>query len=223
MSTRTHVQNLFTTIARFRLALIVTLCLVAAALAVLIAVPHGTAAGNPCSPPGVVVVTDPAGDQTAAVTGATSSHDIISVSIAEQYPTSGGQLVITMKVASLSSNPPPNTNWRTFFNATHADGSTTKYFVTATTTNPPALTFKYGFVDTTATGTTNLTVGDADGGSISPADGTLTIVLSMNKLKKPVAGTPNSTLTGPQVDLSAGKLLTAVNGFCSLLVGTGAV
>ena len=128
-----------------------------------------------------------------------------------------------MKVSSLPSSPPPNTNWRAFFTGHHADGTSTIYFVTATTANPPAITFKYGFVDTTATGTTNLTVGDADGGSISTANGTLSVVLALNKLKKPVAGTPNSTLTGAQVDLSAGKQLTAVNGVCTLLVGTGAV
>ena len=173
--------------------------------------------------PGLTVVSDPAGDQTVNVAGATNAHDIRSVSIAEQYPGGNGQLVVTMKVAGLSSTPPPNTNWRTFFTATHADNSSTIYFVTATTANPPSMTFKYGFVDTTATGTSNLTFGDADSGSFSATDGTLTVYLSLNKLKKPVPGTPNSTLTGPQVDLSAGRQLTNVNGVTTLLVGTGAV
>lgn len=188
------------------------------------ATPTPTPSGTPnpaCNVPGIVVINDPANDQTGAPT-ANKHGDIISVSMAEQYPGGKGQLVFTMKVADLSgATVPPNTNWRTFFNAKHADNTQTTYFVTATTTNPPSVTYKYGFVDTTATGTSNLTFGDADSGSYSQANGTLTVILSMDKLKKPVPGTPNSSLSGPTVDLSAGKTLTAVNGFTSLLVGSG--
>src|SRR5712692_8325667 len=135
------VAHLFSTIARFRLTLILASCLLASVTAAvlvhsspaalsppsllspssLIATAIPAAAENACVAPGLTVVTDPAGDQTAGVTGATASHDIIAISVAEQYPGAVGQLVITMKVASLSSTPPPNTNWRTFFTATHAD------------------------------------------------------------------------------------------------------
>lgn len=168
------------------------------------------------------MVTDPANDQTGGAAADLSDADIRAISLAEDYSSGGAQLVVTMKVESLSATPPPNINWRTFFTGTHADSTTTRYFVTATTANPPAMTFKYGFVDTTPTGTTNLTVGDADGGSFSAADGTLTVRVNLDKIRKPVAGTPNSTLTGPQVDLSAGRQVINVNGVCTLLVGTGA-
>jgi hypothetical protein len=73
-------------------------------------------------------------------------------------------------------------------------------------------------VDTTRNNL-NSTVGTADGGSMSADNDTLTVVLKLNKLKKPVAGTAGQTLTGAQVDLSAGKTLGAVNAATSVLVG----
>jgi hypothetical protein len=173
-----------------------------------------------CIVPGLEVFTDAAGDQTGAP-NANASQDIKSVSIAEQYPASGGQLVFTMKVGDLTSTITPNASWRVAFNATHADNTFTTYFVTVasnSTANPTGVSYNYGFVDTTRNNL-NSTVGTADGGSMSADNDTLTVVLNMNKLRKPVAAATGQTLTGAQVDLSAGKSLGAISGATSVLVG----
>src|SRR6266542_987944 len=130
MFSKAFVINFASTVLRYRRGAIAGFCLLASVAAValvhsspatqwspsLITTAIPAVAENACVPPGLTVVTDSTGDQTAGVTGATSSHDITAVSIAEQYPNGGlGQLVVTMKVASLSSDPPQNTNWRTFF------------------------------------------------------------------------------------------------------------
>ena len=182
-----------------------------------------------CKPAGVEVVSDAAGDQTGAP-NANQQADIKSISISEQYPATGAQLVVKMKLAQL--NPtllPPNTFWQVNFNATHADGSVTTYFVNAATnsnSNPAGIAYRYGFLDNASTPPTQLSDGTADAGSLDAANATITITLKMDKLRKPVppntsAGETRSTLTGAQVDLSAGRKLEAVNGETSLLVGAG--
>jgi Fibronectin type III domain len=180
--------------------------------------PSPTPAGNPaCAVPGVKVVEDPAGDNTGAA--ATSTQDITSVSVAEQYPAAGGQLVFTLNVASLDpANLPPNANWRTYFNAAHADNTVTTYFVNVNTNTPGTVAYDYGFVDTT-TNNLNRSVGSADSGVLDGAKKTLTVTLSLSKLRKPVAATGGATLSGAPVDLSAGKGLGAINARTSLLVG----
>ncbi len=171
--------------------------------------PTPAATPDPRCGPGLEVATDPAADQTGAP-NANQQTDIRAVSVAEQYPATGPQLVITLKLAQL--NPtllPPNTFWQVNFNATHADGSITTYFVNAATNsnaNPAGIAYRYGFLDTAAANPTQLSVGAADAGSLNAADGTIRITLKLDKLKKPVppaTGQTNSTLTGPQVDLSA--------------------
>ncbi|HEX8069574.1 MAG TPA: PKD domain-containing protein [Pyrinomonadaceae bacterium] len=178
---------------------------------------------NPaCHVPGISVVTDPAGDQTGAP-AANQSQDIRDVSIAEQYPGGNAQLVVTMKVAALDpATMTPNASWRTSFNAQHADNSTTTYFVSVannSAANPAGISYNYGFVDTTGASAISRTVGTADGGSLNATNKTLTVTLSLNKLKKPVAATGGATLSGPVVDLSAGRVLGAVNATTTVLVG----
>jgi hypothetical protein len=189
--------------------------------------PTPTPGNDPrCNPPGVKLFDDPADDQFGGP-NANQQADIRAVSMAEQY-TSGGQvLVFTMKLSQI--NPlvqPPNTFWQINFNATHADGTTTTYFVNAATntnSNPAGIAYRYGFLDAAAsTGATQLSVGAADSGAIDGNAGTITITLNTNKLKKPVppaSGQTNSTLTGPQVDLSAGKQLVAIVAETSQLIG----
>jgi hypothetical protein len=148
---------------------------------------------------------------------------VLAASIAEQYPASGGQLVVTMKVSALDpSTMTPNASWTTFFDAQHADGSKTTYFVSVTQnslSNPTGTAFTYGFTDTTGASPINRTVATADGGVLSATNKTLQVTLALNKLKKPVAATGGATLTGPTVDLSAGKQLTNVNAVTTLLIG----
>ncbi|MFN2455015.1 MAG: PKD domain-containing protein [Pyrinomonadaceae bacterium] len=187
-----------------------------------VATPTPSSTSDSCTLPGITVVTDPANDQTGAP-NANQQQDIRAIQLAEQYPGGSGQLVVTMTVSALDSNTlPPNGNWRTSFNATHADGTTTTYFVSVNTnssSNPTGTSFNYGFVDTTGANAISRTVGSADGGSLNPANKTLTVVLRLDKLKKPVAATGGATLSGAIVDLSAGKTLTAVNGITSILIG----
>ncbi|HEY1402707.1 MAG TPA: hypothetical protein VGB05_01130, partial [Pyrinomonadaceae bacterium] len=173
-----------------------------------------------CIVPGLEVIADAAADQTGAP-NANASQDIRTVSIAEKHTAAGGQLVFTMKVGDLTSTITPNASWRVAFNASHADNTFTTYFVTVasnSSSNPTGISYNYGFVDTTRNNL-NSTVGTADGGSMSAEGDTLTVVLNMNKLRKPVAATTGQTLTGAPVDLSAGKSLGAVNGATSVLVG----
>lgn len=63
-----------------------------------------------CTLPGITLYTDPAGDDTAGVEG----QDLSYTSLAEPKD-QDGKLVLTMKVASLSPAPPPNTRWVTYF------------------------------------------------------------------------------------------------------------
>jgi hypothetical protein len=179
------------------------------------------ATGAGCIVPGLQVVSDAVGDQTGGST-ANQQQDIESISIAEQYPNGRGQLVVTMKLNQLDpTTMTPNGSWTTLFNATHADGTSTTYFVGAdnnSLSNPAGLAFNYGFVDTTNQNL-NTTVAAADAGVVDAAKRTITITLALDKLKKPVPATGGATLSGPAVDLSAGKSIVAINGRTSLIVG----
>lgn len=174
-----------------------------------------------CSAPGVTVATDAAGDQTGGA--ANTQMDILKIQMAESYA-NGGVLSVTMTTSALdTATMPPNGTWRTSFNAAHADNSTTTYFVSVNTnsaSNPTGISFNYGFVDTTGASPISRTVGSADGGSLDTAKKTLTVLLLLDKLKKPVAGgATGATLSGANVDLSAGKSLTAIGGATQLLIG----
>ena len=59
-----------------------------------------TRVDNPCTLPGVTLLTDPTGDAT----GGNAAHDIQRISLAE--PAGPDKLVFTLKVASLASVPP---------------------------------------------------------------------------------------------------------------------
>ncbi len=141
-----------------------------------------------CTPPGVEVVTDPAGDQNPA---GTAQMDIVKVSFAEPDQDDGGErLVVTMKMTDLNaSSLPVNATWTTFFNV-----GTTTYFVAATTTDPTApggVSYEYGFVDPT-TGIVT-TQGSADVGQLDDANNSFIVTISNSLVGSPVAGT---TLTG---------------------------
>ncbi|MCA1815015.1 MAG: exo-alpha-sialidase, partial [Acidobacteria bacterium] len=176
-----------------------------------------------CDPSSVTVVTDDANDQTGAPS-ANQNTDIRAVSVGEKYSPDGQQfLVVRLKVSQIDPVLlPPNTFWQVNFNATHADGTVTTYFVNAATnsnSNPAGIAYRYGFLDTTGATPINRSAGNADNGSIDANTGTITITLNTNKLKKPVPGSTGGTLSGAQVDLSAGKKLEAVNAQTSVLVG----
>src|SRR3982074_2579471 len=89
-----------------------------------------------CTPPGVTVVTDASGDQSAP---GTAAHDIQRISIAEPFAGAGvNQLVFTMKVGSLSGTLPANTQWKVYFDSPNA----TTYWVDMQTDGSSVVTFK---------------------------------------------------------------------------------
>ena len=105
---------------------------------------------DPCTAPGVQVLTDPAGSQVGAP--ANADLDILSVSVTE--PGDGSNLVFTMKVNADMSHPTtPTRQWRilwsypqppsapVIFNGVYYAGMSTDG------SNPPVVTFEYGTVE----------------------------------------------------------------------------
>ncbi len=149
----------------------------------------GFAAGDPCVVPGVSVATDPAGDATPA--GASPQQDITEVFIAEPGQSDGvPKLVTTVKVAALTpATLPPNGNWRVYFKV----GAVT-YFTTVFNDPNTGVRYEYGNIDP-VTGS-NSTIGGADGGSISAADKTLSVVIAMSKVGSPAPGSSLANIYG---------------------------
>jgi hypothetical protein len=195
-------------------------------------------APDPCTLPGVTVLTDPTGD-SADVTGVVDTegmekYDIESISVAEPYTGTGpNYLVFSMKVASFAGqeNDPkssPNTAWRIFFTS---PVSGTLRFVDMRTDNSGNVTYKYG----TTVGTTNTTNGDADAG-VYGFDGTVRITIATSKLGNIAPGQTLSAIHGrvtisiptgtfspdsanyPEPDRSVAYTLVG-NAFCQVVVG----
>lgn len=148
---------------------------------------------DPCTLPGVTVLTDPPGDILVA-TGTTSypGYDLRSLSLAEPYGLAD-KIVFTVKVQDLSTVP-PSTRWPVQFRYP-GDAANTGRWVDMRSDAAGAVTFKYGtFVITNgAYGSPTTVVGDADAGSTYNANGTITIVISRSKIGNPP---PASLLQG---------------------------
>ncbi|MBV9572888.1 MAG: hypothetical protein JOY93_02450 [Acidobacteriales bacterium] len=129
-----------------------------------------------CKLPGITVITDPTGDQTAAP--ANSQLDIQSISIAEPFTSTAtpNQLTFTMKVANLTAPLQPNSAWTIFFTAPNG----TEYFVDMNTNAAGGtVAFEYGHVSVSPTGGKLLNSdGAADPSSNYTADGTIQIVIA---------------------------------------------
>lgn len=145
------------------------------------------ASGSSCALPGVTMMTDPAGDSTAA---ASPALDIQSVSIAEPYYADGSQkLVFTMKVGSLATLPPGG-EWRILWNFPTTDSGS--YYVEMNTDAQGAVHYEYGTIDltdavVTAVGTLH-PLGLLDAESTYTPDGTIRLVVSTDKVGNAVAG-----------------------------------
>jgi hypothetical protein len=162
-----------------------------------------------CVLPGVLSITDPAGDETDTVT----QHDITAVSLSEPMTDAtvgtADNLVFTMKVNNLSTVPP---GWRwgirfqvrkngTLVNpglsGIPGDTSSTDWFVSmvsapATSINPPpgTISFTYGVTstppsDTNPTARIFTTRGNLSALSNYSADGTITLVLPKSIVSNP--------------------------------------
>lgn len=145
-----------------------------------VVLPEGS--GNPCVPPGPVLVEDPAGDHPP---GSPADLDVRSVSAAGVLP--DGQLVFTMRVDGPTNPPTPSAVWRVRFDAPNG----TTYYVSMETldaTGDPE--FRYGSI----AGSFISDLGPADSGSVSP-DGVIQIGIATSKVFAP-PGATLSALTG---------------------------
>lgn len=131
---------------------------------------------TPCTLPGITVLTDKSGDSAAGQMGL-PQHDIQAISVAEPFFPDGSQkLVFTIKVASMSPAPPPNTLYPLAFTA--ADGNA--YYVafrTSAPATPAAPRFEYGTAVLTPPTYTTTFVGLAEPESNVAADGTIRIIV----------------------------------------------
>src|SRR6185503_4928406 len=115
MSSRRSVKNIVGAVSRFNEAVIVTVCCVAVSLASLLAV-QPAATENPCTPPGLTVLTDPSGDTSAALglvsTPAPAGTDLLSLQVA-QAPSADGviRLMFTINTDAGASPQPVGSAW----------------------------------------------------------------------------------------------------------------
>ena len=135
---------------------------------------------NPCATPGVVVLTDGAGDNTTTA----PQRDIRSVGFAELYdPASNrNKLYISLKVGNLQPIAPPASRWTVYFTRTNPNGTNTEWFVSMVTddaTGPLGTpVYRYGHTEPGTGGIRSLvTDGRADRGLYTP-DGTIIIEIS---------------------------------------------
>ncbi|HEX8678878.1 MAG TPA: hypothetical protein VF683_02880, partial [Chthoniobacterales bacterium] len=160
------------------------LCLAAAAAGI----PAVTAAEADCINTPVQVVSDPSGDQGA---GNPPQKDIQSVSVGEDYRFIGNpRLVFKIKVANLNSIP-PDEFWRARFNFTPAGGTATTYQVNMTSDGESNVSYDFNTVAMNQVGPSN----EIEAGSYT-TDGTITLVINMNKVGNPSAGAVLSNVNG---------------------------
>ena len=166
---------------------------------------------DPCSPPGITVVTDPSGDFNAL---GSPAYDILSIHMADPGTGAAKRLVVTMKTAGLDpNNLPPSSVWRVlWFNP--SDGLT--HFVSMKTCDLTQIpVFDYGYVDPTTNVQTS--EGNADAGSIS-ADGSIQITITPSLVGNPQVGTTLTNVIG-STRLFAGA---QCSGLLSQIDGTSA-
>lgn len=183
-----------------------------------------------CQLPGLTVLTSPAG-----VTGngglPTGQDDLRQAWFAEpaEMP---GKLVISLKMASLSPQPPPGYRWIMYFSL---PGDTNSYFAAMDTAGQAAPRFIYGTrstIDTPAAAVGSFTVlGTIDAGSNFKPDGTIQLVIDKASFPTPIttgmelsgiAASIRQT-TNPQngagltVDAATGANYTVVDNLCQTL------
>jgi hypothetical protein len=154
--------------------------------------------GSSCSLPGIRVVEDPTGDQIGGPVE--EDMDIEWVAIGEPFFADGSRkLVFTLKVKSLATLK-PNRMWRILWSYPDAPvppnpGSTSfvgRYYIGMNTDTAGAATFEYGIAQTLSAVVANASpaerFGPADEGSTVNADGTITLVISADKVGGPHAG-----------------------------------
>jgi len=187
--------------------------------------------GSPCALPGVLVVSDPAGDQAGGPV-VNSDVDIESISVAEPYDSAGAEnLVFTMKVKDLSTLVPGRA-WRLVWNYPVPppipnfpfDGI---YYVGMTTDSTGAVSFEYG---TVSLGTIALVLANPVPNPIGPIngqfspDGTIRFTVPRNLVGGPIAGDLLGGMYGRTFPAaSAAQTFRSTTALDSTPIGTYAV
>jgi len=156
------------------------------------------AAGSSCGASGLRVLEDASGDQIGAPLE--QDMDIEWVAISEPFFEDGSRkLVFKLKMASLTSLT-PNRMWRILWSYPDApvapNPSSTafvgRYYIGMNIDSAGAATFEYGIAQTLSLVVANVSpaerLGDADPGSGFNPDGTITLVISADKVGGPQAG-----------------------------------
>jgi PKD domain len=163
---------------------------------------------DPCTPPGITILTDPSGDLVTPV-GVTTypGYDLRSLSIGEPFSLVD-KLVFTIKVESLTTVP-PDTRWPVQFRLA-SDPANVGRWVDMASNAAGMVTFNYGTFDSTggAYAAPNTTVGQADAESNFNADGTITIVISRSKIGNPA---PADVMQGFLIRVRIGNTITPDN------------
>ena len=149
---------------------------------------------DPCTVPGVPILTDKNGDLVTA-TGVTSypGYDLRSLSLAEPFgPTFVDKLVFTIKVESLLTVP-PSARWPVQFRLP-SDPPAIGRWVDMSSDAAGMVTFRYGTFNPTGSstggyGAPSTIQGNADAESTYDPNGTITIVISRSKIGNPAVGT----------------------------------
>lgn len=156
------------------------------------------AVGGSCDANGLRILDDASDDQIGAPLE--GDMDIQWVSIGEPYFADGSRkLVFKLKVASLASLK-PNRMWRILWSYPDApvagnpnsSSFVGRYYIGMNTDSSGAATFEYGIAQTLSAVVANASpaerFGEADEGSGFNADGTITLVISADKVGAPDAG-----------------------------------
>jgi hypothetical protein len=141
--------------------------------------------GDPCSPSGQVVVTDPAGDV------ANPQLDILDLTIAEHGGgVYAGEFVITLRVQQLDTpNPAPAALWTVSWKG---PGPNTQTLLSMSTCSNGAAQFGYTFQDSSGQ---VFESGTPDTAWFTP-DGRIVFVMSRDKLGNPAPGDSLLQITG---------------------------
>ncbi|GAC1550367.1 MAG: hypothetical protein NVS2B7_26450 [Herpetosiphon sp.] len=151
---------------------------------------------NPCTLPGVLIVTDPAGDQVGAP--ANQDLDIRSIHIAEPFfPDGSKKLVFTMQVTDLSTIQ-PNRQWKVIWNY----GVGPRYYVSMNSDSTAQVSYDYGTLSDT--GAVPTTSGPPDSGTYTPS-GKITITIANSKIGNAVPGRDLTQLTGRTFNTASGS------------------
>ena len=156
------------------------------------------AAGSSCAANGLRILDDPSGDQIGAPLE--GDMDIQWVSIGEPFFADGSRkLVFKLKVANLASLT-PNRMWRILWSYPDAPVSPNpsstefvgRYYIGMNTDSDGVASFEYGIAQTLSLVVANASpaerFGDADPESGFNPDGTITLVISADKVGGPQAG-----------------------------------